>query len=270
MAITYNDYIYSCYNSTGGRTPVAFSMGYEDRVNYQDNLVFEKCMKIDISKDRFEIPCVFKYIVCNALSSNILSTHPVDVVNIPLIVSKLHTEESKTANPVLRMFFRDTDAGTLLCRKKAGGTYYVGGEGIIMYDDLTPLMMFTLEVEKVIVNGRVKYAPVRQILRINPEIYNNSDLMAKHIRTNMIGKILPMKMEWPDEMGVPWSYRKRALRNVNNLFTTPKVNWDFKIVIDDFSDFFNVPSIPDCTFRSENVNKMLSSKYDEIVELMNI
>jgi hypothetical protein len=139
-----------------------------------------------------------------------------------------------------------------------------------MYDDLTPLMMFTLEVEKVIVNGVVKYAPVRQILRINPEIYNNSDLMAKHIRTNMIGKIIPMKMEWPDDMGVSWSYRRRALKNVNNLFTTRKVNWDFKVVIDDFSDFFNVPSIPDCTFRSENVNKMLSSKYDEIVKLMNI
>lgn len=270
MAVTYNDYIYSCYNSTSSRTPVAFSMSYGDRVNYQDNQAFEKCMKIDISKDRFEIPCAFKYIVCDVLRSNILSTRPVDVVNIPLIVSRLCTEESKTANPVLKKFFRETDAGTLLCRKKAGGTYYVGGEGIIMYDDLTPLMMFTLEVEKVIVSGRVKYAPVRQILRINPEIYNNSDLMAKHIRTSMIGKILPMKMEWPDEMGVPWSYRRRALRNVNDLFTTPKVNWDFKVVIDDFSDFFNVPSIPDCTFRSENVNKMLSSKYDEIVKLMNI
>jgi hypothetical protein len=88
----------------------------------------------------------------------------------------------------------------------------------------------------------------------------------------MIGKILPMKMEWPDEMGIPlsWSYRRKALRNVNGLFTTSKVNWDFKVVIDDFSDFFNVPSIPDCTFKSENVNKMLSSKYDEIVKLMNI
>ena len=270
MAVTYNDYIYSCYNNVDGGVSDTFSMSYGDVVNYQDNLVFEKCMKIDISKDRFEIPCVFKYIVCNILHSNILSAYPVDVVNIPLIVSRLHTEESKTANPVLREFFRNTCTGTLLCRKKAGGTYYVGGGGIIMYDDLTPLMMFTLEVEKVIVSGRVKYTPVRQILRINPEIYNNSDLMAKHIRTNMIGKILPMKMEWPDEMGIPWSYRRKALRNVNNLFTTPKVNWDFKVVIDDFSDFFDVPSIPDCTFKSENVNKMLSSKYDEIVKLMNI
>ena len=270
MAALYDDYIYSCYNRSRAGIPITLDMCYGDKVNYQDNLVFEKCMKIDISRDKFEIPCAFKYIVCDVLHDNILSTSPVDVVNIPLIVSRLHTEESKTANPVLNKFFRDTYAGTLLCRKKAGGTYYVGGEGIIMYDDLTPLMMFTLEVEKVIVSGRVKYAPVRQILRINPEIYNNSDLMAKHIRTNMIGKILPMKMEWPDEIGVPWSYRRRALRNLNDLFTTPKVNWDFKVVIDDFSDFFSVPSIPDCTFRSENVNKMLSSKYDEIVKLMNI
>jgi hypothetical protein len=79
-----------------------------------------------------------------------------------------------------------------------------------------------------------------------------------------------MKIEWPDGMGVPWNYRRRALKNFNDLFTTSKVNWDFKVIIDDFSDFFNVPSIPDCTFRSENVNKMLSSKYDEIVKLMNI
>ena len=270
MAVTYNDYIYSCYNSISTRPRIDFEISYGDMEDYQDNLVFKKCIKVDISKDRFEIPCIFKYIICNVLHNNTQSTCPIDIVNIPLIVSKFHTEESKSANPMLKKFFMETYTGTLLCRKKAGGTYYIGGEGIIMYDDLTPLMMFTLEVEKVIVNGFVKYAPVRQILRINPEIYNNSDLMAKHIRTHMIGKIFPMKMEWPDETGVPWRHRRKALKNINGLFTTPKINWDFKVVIEDFSDFFSMPSIPDCTFRSENVNKMLFSKYDEIVNLMNI
>jgi len=269
MAITYNDYIYSCYNSSNGRYCDNFSINYGDKVNYQDNLAFEKYMKIDISKDRFEIPCVFKYIICDILYNNTIS-HSVDTVSIPLIVSGFHTEESKTANPVLKRFFRDDRSGTFLCKKKAGSTYYIGGEGIIMYEDLTPLMMFTLEVERVKVNDATKYAPIRQILRINPEIYNNSDLLAKHIRTSMIGKILPMKMDWSNEIGVSWNNRRKVLRNAHDIFTTPKVNWDFKVIIEDFSNFFYTPTIPDCTFRSENVNKMLLSKYDELIGLMDI
>lgn len=265
MAVTYNDFIYSCYRSHGNNNPNYLSFNYGDKSSYADNQALEKYIHIDISKDRFEIPCIYKYIIGNVIASN-GSSGTVSTVDIPLIVGKHLSEVSKSANPILKTFFMETNSGTLLCKKKAGTTTYIGGEGIILYEDLTPLIMFTMEVEKVIGDrGIVKYAPVRQILRINPIIYSKDDLLAKHIRTYMIGKLIPLKMNWDDEPGIPWIMRKRTLRNIYSLYTKVKVDWDFKIIIEDFSRFFKTPTIPDCTFDSAKVNEFLCSKCDDII-----
>ena len=183
-----------------------------------------------------------------------------------MIVGKHHSEVSKSANPILKKFFTESNVGTLLCKKKAGSTTYIGGEGIILYEDLTPLIMFTLDND-----GRTKYKPIRQILRINPIIYSKDDLLAKHIRSCMIGKLFPLKMDWSEEeIGYTWMLRNRTLKNANGIFTNVRVNWDFKILIEDFSEFFRVPSVPDCTFSSTKANEFLYSKYDDIMKDMQL
>ena len=265
MAIVYEDFIYSCYNSRGVRRN-CFEVGYRDTTAYSANTAFQKYMRIDLSKNRFEIPCILKYVLNASLCHNITSSPPIDEVYAPLISSVTIPEECKSANPLLRSFFVENTSGTLLSRRKCGDTYYIGGEGIIFYEDLTPLVMFTLEVEKVMdVNNCRKYTPTRQIVRINPEIYNRNDLMAKHIRTTMLSKIIPMKMDWGTVDGSSYLNRRKQLFNMNSIFTIEKVNWNFKIIVDDFSEWFVAPTIPDCTFTSSKANEFLLANIDKIL-----
>ena len=265
MAIVYEDFIYSCYNSRGAKR-TCFELYYRDTTAYSANTAFQKYMRIDMSENRFEIPCIFKYVLNTSLLHNITSSPSIDEVYAPLISSVTIPEQCKSANPLLKSFFIENTSGTLLSKRKCGDTYYIGGEGIIFYEDLTPLVMFTLEVEKVMdEHNRRKYAPIRQIVRINPEIYNRSDLMAKHIRTTMLGKIIPMKMDWGTMDGSSYWNRRKQLFNMNSIFTTEKVNWDFKIIIDDFSEWFVTPAIPDCTFTSSKANEFLLANIDKIL-----
>lgn len=266
MAVAYSDFIYPCYRGSNNLNE-NFITGYHDRLSYYHNDAFRKYITVDLTKDRFEIPCVYKYIICGLLASN-RSNQVVDVIKIPMIALRLITEESKSANPMLKDFFKQNCSGSLLSKKKCAGVDYIGGEGIIMYDDFTPLVMFTLEVQKTTVDGLVKYIPLRQIMRINPIVYTRDDLLAKHVRTHMISNVIPMKVDWSSIADTGWTWRDKKLRNLYQLFTTDKVNWDFKIIVEDFSYFFDSPTVPNCTFNSSDVNKFLSSKCNDIISGM--
>lgn len=262
MALTYENIIYYCYRHSDHR--VSFNSFYNEQESYDENSAFKKYVHLDISKPIFEIPCVYKYIVSNILANNSVSASATEI-NIPMIVGKQFPDERKSASPLLKDLF-GSSLGTFLGRVKGSGIWYVGGSGIIMYDDLTPLVMFTLEVERTVVDNITRYIPKRQIMRINPVIYNNTDLMAKHIRNNMISKILPLKAT--SEVMHSYGWYHRALLNNSLIFTNSRLDWDFKIIIEDFSDFFISPSIPDCTFTDDKVNSFLAENEDNLVATM--
>ena len=269
MALAYSDLIYSCYNNPG--TPASnFNLEVGRPITqYKDNMAFNRYMKIDISKDVFEIPCIYKYLVGYYMKYNRNQTNPnskYDIINIPIIISGTASDTSHTTNPLLKLFFRESSTGTLLKRKKVCDTYYIGGEGIIMYDDFTPMIMFTLEVQKIKVDDCEKYIPIRQILRINPIIYSKNDTIAKHIKSTMIKNIIPMKLNYDNIHRGSWLYSRLVLRDYYNLFADIKLNWDFKIIIEDFSDWFTTPTIPDCNFKNSDANKFLLENYNDIIE----
>jgi hypothetical protein len=47
------------------------------------------------------------------------------------------------------------------------------------------------------------------------------------------------------------------------------VNYDFKVIIEDFSDFFFIPKAPDVTFSSDKVNELLLEDAD-FMKLMDV
>ena len=261
--MTYQDYIYACYSAD----PVyRLSIHYEDESSFNKVPIFKKYMSVDVSGDNVEVPCIFQDIICKAIYKN------ADRVNIPLVPLRTLDGESKTANPVIKEFFRTSHSGSSLFKKKAGGICYVGGRGIIMYEDLTPLIMFTLELQVHKENTNNNFVnlctPVKQILRVNPIVYKKTDLIAKHIKNTLLKNILDMHFDWDTSLnGIPYRYRGRALRDAK-LFTDRKLNWDFKVIIEDFSQFFITPAVPDCTFSSEKANTFLKSLLPSIKENM--
>lgn len=258
----YTECIYSCYNSPRSASGAAggLVLSYGDAVDYNRNEALSAYMKIDLSKKNIEVPCAFKYIICKKLADNVSAAKKIHCLEIPMLALRTFEDPCKSAGPLLKTFFRGTGYGTFLCKRKASDTMYMGGEGIIMYEDYTPLMMMTLELST---TNYETYTPVRQILRINPIIYSKTDIMAKHIRTTMISKLSEVKEE------LHW-YRRGSLRNDSGILTSRDVSWTFRIIIEDFSEFFITPTIPDAKFSNADANEFLLSNLDDIIADMRI
>jgi hypothetical protein len=113
------------------------------------------------------------------------------------------------------------------------------------------------------------YTATKQIVRINPVIYNRDDILAKHIRTKFITGVLNMKLS-PEELELSgWYSRKYRLLNPYGILTNTSVDYDFKVIIEDFSDFFFIPKAPDVTFSSDKVNELLLEDAD-FMKLMDV
>lgn len=264
MAVTLKEYIYNCYNSRYGRFNCFCTCGYPE-VELTDSVPFVKYFKIDLTKDILEIPCIYKYPVMSTLEFNFHNpAAKVDTLYVPMMCLSNDPQEVKSSNPLIKKFFYETAPEANLTRKKASGTVYLGGEGFIAYEDYTPLVMLTLEVKREDAN---RYTPLRQIIRINPIIYSRDDLIAKYLRTKFLTGVFEMRLSQEALDYVNYGIRRRLLRNLYNLLTSVQVNYDFKVRIEDFSNFFFTPKAPDITFNSEEIQTLLSNDTDFMKEL---
>ena len=266
MAIILRDYIFNCYRSRHGSYTNFRNRSWESR-DFTPSMPFTKYMKIPLDRDVIEVPCIYKYPVMEALSFN--KKYPDKAskdIYIPMFCMYDDPAESRSSNPLLKKFFYEGYGEFNLIKKKGSGTAYLGGEGIILYNDFTPLIMLTMEITK---DSLGRYTPTRQIVRINPEIYNRDDILAKHIRTKFLTGVLNMRLT-PEEVETSgWFARKYRLLNPYGILTTTVVNYDFKVIIEDFSNFFFIPKAPDVTFDSNKISELLLED-SEFMKLMGV
>lgn len=268
MAVTFNDLIYSCYCSRPRYTNniVDFS---ENQTYYQykspeleKSKAFSKFMKLSLDSDVLEIPCVYKYIVSNVLKENMYrlkigdKDKMVSDLYIPMFYKDQDNRVARTSSTALRSFFYETSPSCNLLLRKAGNTTYLGGQGIILYEDYTPLVMFTMEIER----EEYSYKSKQLILRVNPIIFNRDDILAKYLRGKFISNLLEMPPTAPLHASA-----STHLRNTRGLYLDRNLTWKFRIIIDDFSDFFVTPTIPTSSFNTEEVNNLLNANVEEIL-----
>jgi len=266
MATTFRDYIFNCYRSRYSPYTNFRNRNRESR-NFTPSVPFTRYIKVPLDRDVIEVPCIYKYPVMKALQFNRM--HPDEAskeIYIPMFCMYDDPAESRSSNPLLKKFLYEGYGEPNLTRKKGSGIIYLGGEGIILYNDFTPLVMMTMEITK---DPSGKYTATRQIVRINPVIYNRDDILAKHIRTKFITGVLNMKLS-PEELETSgWYARKYRLLNPYGILTNTSVDYDFKVIIEDFSDFFFIPKAPDVTFSSDKVNELLLEDTD-FMKLMDV
>ena len=261
MATTFKDFIYNCYHTRYASTDTYFGGGYCDSTNISDSRPFIKYMKIPLNTEEIEVPCIYKNIVMNTLlyNKNNDPKNAVDTLYIPMMCLNEDSSEARTSNALLRKFLYETPLCFNLTKKRGSGTAYLGGEGMILYDDYTPMVMLTLTLRKEEFSGN--YAPIKQIARVNPLIYRRDDLLAKFIRTKFISGLIEMTLT-PEELrdlnsGFYVRSNRLRLKNRFRLLSSTIVDYKFKIIVDDFSDFFFTPEAPDVTFDSDKINEML-------------
>lgn len=267
MAVTFNDLIYSCYCSRPGyaNNIVDFSESYGyycKSPELEKSKAFSKFMKLSLDSDVLEIPCVYKYIVSNVLKENMSllkigdKDKMVSDLYIPMFYRKQDNRAARTSSTALKSFFYETSPSCNLLLRKAGDTIYLGGQGIVLYEDYTPLVMFTMEIER----NEYFYKPKQLILRVNPIIFNRDDILAKYLR----GKFLSNLLEIPSTAPL-YMRSSTRLRNTNGLYLAIDLTWKFRVIIDDFSDFFVTPTIPTSSFNTEEVNNLLNVNVEEIL-----
>ena len=268
MAVTFNDLIYYCYCSrpryTNNIVDFSESCGYYSykAPELEKSKAFSKFMKLSLDSDVLEIPCVYKYIVSNVLKENMSlleigdKDKMVSDLYIPMFYKMEDDRAAKTSSTVLRSFFYETSPSCNLLLRKAGDTIYLGGQGIVLYEDYTPLVMFTMEIER---DGYF-YKPGQLILRVNPTIFNRDDILAKYLRGKFLSNLLAMSPTVP-----PYMRSSTSLRNTSGLYLTRNLTWKFRVIIDDFSDFFVTPTIPTSSFNTEEVNDLLNVNVEEIL-----
>lgn len=246
----FNHYIERCYYGPEGTAQLTAA----SNLSLEKDASFAKYLKIDLTKDTVEIPCVYMCRIMDALAYAYSTGKDYKQLYIPLMYLLKDNVEARTSNSLLRAFFYESFSQRALYRKLCNDVVYLGGKGIILYEDFTPLIMFTLEIKKI--EDENKYQPIRKIVRINPCVYNKSDTIAKYIRSKFIANLIDCSTSFPTS----------NVNNPSNIFIPAWVSRRFKIIVEDFSDFFCAPVVPDATFSDEKVNKLLSDNLDDIIE----
>lgn len=265
MAVGFNNYIYACYRPR--HFEHVFNVDSNSPV-LSESRAFKKYMKVSLDADIIEIPCCYINLISHILAQNnlIFKQGKTENISNKLYISLecLHIElsEIKTSLAAFRTLFYDARPRDNLKLIHIGDVKYLGNPGIIMYDDFTPIVLFTLQLERVKYQltedtFEYKYTPIKQIVRINKDVYNRNDIIAKYIRSKFITNLINMTVS-------DYTYAAR-LDNTYSIFKSSALDYKFKIVIDSFSDLFISPSVPNSSFSSDKVNEFLSNNKEIIL-----
>lgn len=265
MAVGFNNYIYACYKpryfeyvfNVGSNSPVLSESG-----------AFKKYMKVSLDDDIIEIPCCYIDFITHILAQNNYifrkekTGNIIKEVCVSLEYLNRELSEIKTSLAALKALFYYAHPSENLKLIHIGDVKYLGNPGIIMYDDFTPIVLFTLQLERVKYQltedtFEYKYTPIKQIVRINKDIYNRDDIIAKYIRSKFITNLINMTESY-------YTYAAR-LDNTYGIFKSCALDYKFKIVIDLLSDLFVSPSVPNSSFSSDKVNEFLSNNKEIIL-----
>lgn len=247
MAVNYTDYIKSIYR---------YDHSYTRRnIGIMAPNIGVPALSVDLSKAIIEVPCLGRMWSMKTLSNIYKGNEECDFIKIPLL--RLNTYRyirgcnlntpAKSASPLLKAFFQCTTHQNVLSRKCGGDTPYLGGDGLIMYENYRPLCLFSILLEK----NSSGYQIIKPILRINPEVFSNEDLMAKYVRT----KMLSLVYEGFGTVYSPFSEFDVEGNVVNN----------FEVIIsDDINKFIEIPRRPNINDTQEVFNNFLVDNVDNI------
>lgn len=267
MALSIRNYIENCYAGSftlrRSRQHLVFDYSFDyssvsvARQSIDSTKAFSKYMKIDLTGDIIEVPCVYKYIVREALiHDNNKPDSPINTLYVPMYYLEEDNTIGTTSNVLLRKFFYSSRYCNNLIKKRSSNLTYLGGEGILLYEDYTPLMLFTFQLQRhndPTFPDKFVYSPLTPILRINPILYSKDDILAKYIRSKLIPAVFDFN---PNGL-----YNHLAIRNSNNIYIDTILANPFRVIIEDFSNLFVSPSVPDTTFNSADINKTLYEDY---------
>lgn len=225
-------------------------------LSLDNNEVFKKNLIIEVDKDEIEIPVIVRrHCELEILSSLNISDSNIKNIIVPLYDNALYTAK-RTFDTIIKYIFTRVKYNARLQRIITGtDKVYYGGNGIILDESYTPLLLCTL-LAKVVYDKDKKDNSIsyhRPICYVNPKVFlEPNDLINKGI----IKKIIPYYTNNNIYYPIDSLFR-------NNLYTN-KV----KVVIDNFDRFFTEPVKPTSTCSNDTLNECLIDNIDDIMMLV--
>lgn len=134
------------------------------------------------------------------------------------------------------------------------GSYYATW-GAIFDKNYLPVMLLTWEIDKVPVEGILKYKTVHPVLRIAPEVFKKTNAIEKYIVNKIIPEALSITcLEWPYRSGSNF-----IIHNVEDL--TP----DIKVIIDHCPFAIRKTAVPSISTTNKDLLNIALDNLDEII-----
>lgn len=250
-------YIYSAGNN--------ILQQFEDINDLENSTINISSFKIDLTKNKIEIPIFIQNNVLRYLNKKFLDN--TDYLYYPLTNINTYAETGcKSSAAILKQLWdrhmHSIQSFHLTKATTVNNEVYYGGKGIITYEDFEPMVLFTTVFNYYKDTDNI-IEPDEFRCIINPRIYTSDDILSKYIRVKFIQELLATK---------DWSYyRKRYLsssasRIINSNLSNVEYFDKFNIVIDDCSRFISTPTGPNINAigSSDEINKFLNNNIEEI------
>lgn len=211
------------YDLFSGYTNFYSSFDHNALPCFSDNTVFNKLLKIDISRNNeFFFPVIgFPYI------RNLLSSNSIKEQYYALYVTK-HINK-KTGDGIFNSINTHSVQFGLYGVHTGNQDIYYGGNGLIFNEDWNPLMICGFAV-KIINNSIIKI--IRPICYVSPEVFDRKDPISKVIISKVIPYLSKNGIYEPHGFihrdNFTWHYEACnnvhiIIRNLNELLVTPYV-----------------------------------------------
>jgi hypothetical protein len=140
-----------------------------------------------ISEHKTEIPCIIHDSLLRMVEPCLDNSY--GSINIPILLQRFGHVEYKTIGGLLNYISASNNKLESICYRDKNNniTRYWAAPGIILYDDFTPLILFSKEFEYsyTCLNRISQY-----ICRIDKRVFNNNDAIAKYLKGNFTSHVM--------------------------------------------------------------------------------
>lgn len=249
--MTYQDY----FRGICGSIPSHFHA-----VNIITNTLGDIGILGKVEENTIEVP----FVACPPLLNSLSKEYVTGDYIIPFgKITHAYGSNAKSTAPLFKQFFYDNNGSSVFTSRLGKDVKYFGSRGIILYEDNTPLVLFTLVLKKSFLNNStaIKFCIDKVKVYINPLIYTKNDLMAKGIRTKMLEELIKIKQSGTLLGSTRYSSPFNSTIDISeNIYVdTLEV-----LISNEIYNFIKVPRVPDINTNDEVLQQCIVANSDLI------
>ena len=229
----------------------------ESNLCLDNNNLFRKSIVIELNENEIEVPVIarrhFEYLIYHKFTYNSITR--IEKIVLPLYNNTVDVKKG-TFDSIITQLFRNTGYNKRLQKiTTSKGDVYYGGRGIILDEELNPLLLCTLVARNVSTEKEKKLIYYRPICHISPKVFLEP---SKLVNKGIITKLIPY-----------YTGNNIIFPYTSYIFKSEPENSKVKIIVDSFDNFFIEPIKPVPSAIAEDaLNQCLIDNIEDVMMLI--